>query len=65
MHHDSAQWNFLGKKLLLYPTADKEAKTKQRTKKKDEKEMRQEQRAKKKVEKEMHPRRTRPAKAST
>jgi hypothetical protein len=31
--------NFLGKKLLLYPTADKEAKTKQRAGEKAKKEM--------------------------
>ena len=30
--HDSTQWNFLGKKLLLYPNADKEAKIEQRIK---------------------------------
>ena len=32
--HDSTQWNFLGKKLLLYPTADKEAKNKRHAAKK-------------------------------
>ena len=32
--HDSTQWNFLGKKLLLYPTADKEAKIEQHAGKK-------------------------------
>ena len=58
--------NFLGKKLLLCPTADKKAKNKQRAGEKAEKEMhlrrcRQEevktkQRSGEKVKKEMHPR---------
>ena len=51
--------NFLEKKLLLYPTADKEAKNKQRAGEKVKKEMQQEQRAGEKAEKEMHLRRCR------
>ena len=53
--------NFLGKKLLLYPTADKEAKNKQRAGEKAKKEMHPRQHAAKKVEKEMHPRQRAPA----
>ena len=43
--------NFLGKKLLLYPNADKEAKNKQRAGKKVKKEMHPRQHAAKKVKK--------------
>ena len=55
--------NFLGKKLLLCPTADKEAKNKQRAGEKVKKEMQQEQRAGEKAEKEMHLRHPRAAPA--